>query len=765
MMKKLNILFLVLFAFLILSFVSCNADIYSREPGDYTGAGSNPVIDNYFTGEAPKNIDATKAYYSDRVVITFDAVPAADYYEVYRACVPRGVKVEDTTLEWSKLDYNLVDTGSRYVTYTDVIPINDRGEYYYCYKVRACSNVDYGNGVTVGEMSKVIEGWTLAAPLLLSASQGDYSDRVTLTWRQTEGVKGYLVYVLDSASSSWTIVNPDRLLPYIPGVETVSYDYVPSPLLYGKDLYFKVSSVSRGNEPSSMSVSRNGYTYIKGAPTQPKNAKASQGDYTDYIKLEWDKMSGDDKDQGFLWEVFRKTENSDDQLLFSFNGKDVSKFPANLKLEGSKYVYTDPAAGGLEYGVDYTYTIRATGKVENENGEIVDAIGQAVSVDGTLFAPPKNISIKANIPQDGPASFDFTIPTILGYKEEKGWTYVLYGRYNDGFSVGEFKEVATFSCESETTTFNYVFDEADKVNEFAISMRNSSGVETGRTDEIYSTVLSADAVSVEDVTVRSNIYDKNLVANENGVYPVLLAVDNLESFKTITVTARKADGSVVSTMQYSTDELVKNNFAIDSPSDPFEKYSYVISGESWFGRKTKESSPVEGYGALTPEKFIKVFEAYAMKPWEFAEKEGFPVQLVEKWKIENNSAYPGRYLHWKIDQHNMDSLGNISVPSEYHGGKLDYNSSTVQIVKGRVVFNLTNFGELEGICSNGQYVMNAVSIDGNSSDVSGTITVTGMYPAVIDFNSLSVSSYNFAGNYRLTMNNGLGTVDVKATAN
>lgn len=760
-----TIILSVLVAFL----VSCNADIFSRVPADYEGSGSKSETSAFFTGAAPQNISASQAFYTDSVVLTFDPVPGADYYEIYRAKSLRNIEsVSETSLEWVKLDHDIEDSSGKAIIYKDTIAQADRIDYRYHYKVRAGSNVDYGNSVSVGEFSNVVEGWTLAPPSSVNATQGEYTDRVKVTWPQTDLVKGYLLYVLNSNTSSWDLVNQDVLIPYSYGKDEISYDYYMDADYYGKDLYFRVSSVSSGNVESSMSVIRNGYTYVKGAPNQPTGVTASKGDYTDRIEIAWDKSGMDESGSGYVWEVYRGTATSDSVLIVSFNAqdlKDPSKIPDGLSLENDKYKYIDPVSSSVVAGETYTYTIRAISKItDEETQQEVDAIGQAATVEGSLMAPPKNISIKAILPEAGSSgAFEFSCVTPLGFTESKGWKYVLYGRYDDGSSEGGYEKLMEVDVAAGNTDFAYDFDPGDKRNEFAISLIDGTGTETDNTETLYSIVLSADAVSVDDIVVKSNSYNSSLTANGNGIYPVYLSVGNQEAFKTITVSVTTPDGAEES-IEYSIDDLKNSGFAVKSPEKPFEKYSYTVSGESWFGRKTKTSKVVEAYGAVTPEKFIKLFEAYAMKPWEFVDNPDFPDNLKTKWTAQNNSSNPAGYLHWKIDRQGTDSLGSVSVNSECHGGVLEYRSS-MNGFAGDVNFKLTNFGELEEIWSNGSYAMIKVEMDGHSNTVNGTVTVSGMYPATVDFNSLKVSGYAFAGNYNVTFSNELGSVSVAATRN
>ena len=206
---------------------------------------------------------------------------------------------------------------------------------------------------------------------------------------------------------------------------------------------------------------------------------------------------------------------------------------------------------------------------------------------------------------------------------------------------------------------------------------------------------------------------------------------------------------------------VKNNETLAdssfSPSVPGETWMYRLRGTDVFDRYSAWSDGVEGYGALTGNAFIKFFEAYALKPWEFVNKPDFPSNLKTKW---NKSK-----IHSLIDIHGMGSLGEETESSDFHNGTIYYHSYVGSGLSGDVDFKYTNFGELESICSNGSYKMAGVNMNGNGGKCSGTIKVTGMYPATVDFSSLGVTGYAFSGNYKLTQDNGRGLEEVEATRN
>ena len=203
-------------------------------------------------------------------------------------------------------------------------------------------------------------------------------------------------------------------------------------------------------------------------------------------------------------------------------------------------------------------------------------------------------------------------------------------------------------------------------------------------------------------------------------------------------------------------------------SKVFESYNYKIRGVDKFYSYSEWTAGLNGYGALTPEKFIKTFEAYALKPWEFINSEEFKNEhsdLVTKWGKSE--------IKTKIDAKGTGSLTTDNIFSSaivfiyentnYHNGRIGY-ASRQKDLKGDIRFKYENAGEMEGITANGEYNMTNVNSSGNNGSVSGVVTVTGMYPASVDFSSLSVQNYAFSGNYKGTMNYSGEEVAINVTA-
>ncbi len=749
-MKKTFYGLLIAFAMLL---ISCNADILTEDIPQYTGDPSRLNTSELFKGDAPRNIYASKSVYQDVVKVTFDSVPGADYYEIYRAKLPRDQRTYDPeTLEWLKNDTSIPDNGGKEIIFEDKPARAEKDSYYYLYKVKAASMYNSSNDIFEGEFSSVVEGWTLSPPQNLVTSQGEYKDRINLSWERIDNVRGYNVYKLNTAGI-WEQVN-DGIIASPVTEDTIEWSYTGlSDAELGKDVYFSVSAFSAGDEESSTSGVRNGYTFVEGAPNAPKGLTASAADYTDKIVISWEKPIGDDSgpERGYIWEIYRSTKNTDDVKIFEFNAYGLES-GGNIELKDGKYVYTD--TNNLKEGTEYTYTVRAIGKMENEEvqGTFIDLIGPSSRANGCIMSSPGKVSISVSYPEaENLGSFDITVEAPpIGYSEDKNWTYVLYGRSNDGTSAGGWNAIMTSGVSQYRAVMHVDYAEYP-YNEFAVTLRDLLAQETSIGNAV---LLVADSIDLEGLRIMSNRYNDKLTANSNGVYPVWLSIDGYERIKEIDL--RVNNGEPV---KISMKDLENEDFALSqySPDEPFEKYTYSVKAYSYFGRTTSWGTNETAYGAVTGEKFIKLFEAYAMKPWEFVEHADFPENLKNKW-ISNE-------IHVMIDKHGTGSLGDAETASEFHGGKITYHSGMGDGFTGTVTFTYSDFGELEGIYSNGTYSMVNVNMSGNGNTVTGVMSVSGMYPASVDFSSLKVSNYAFSGNYYVTQDNGSGRAAVAATVN
>ena len=212
MMKK---TLFVLVSVLLVMLVSCNLNLYTSAFSDQT---INTAIseDSSFDGSAPVVLTATKAGYTDKIVLSWSSVAGADYYQISRAVEGSSeftvlpVSVKETTYEDFRTNSNPLSSGVRYQ-----------------YKINARSNT-----VTLSETtnySPVAAGSLLCAPSELSAGKGASETGIVITWSTMPDVRKYAVYKSDSPSFD----KADNFIASVPALQNVgsqSYKYMISVL-------------------------------------------------------------------------------------------------------------------------------------------------------------------------------------------------------------------------------------------------------------------------------------------------------------------------------------------------------------------------------------------------------------------------------------------------------------------------------------------------------------------------------------------------------
>lgn len=132
------------------------------------------------TPNAPTNVLATDGTYSDKVRVTWNSVPDATFYEVFRADSSSGTKSQLTITTGTSHDNNTGTAGRTY--------------YYW---------VRSGNSNGHSAFSSYNTGWrAIPVPSNVQASDGTYSDKVQVTWNSVPDATYYQVWRSDSSGGA-----------------------------------------------------------------------------------------------------------------------------------------------------------------------------------------------------------------------------------------------------------------------------------------------------------------------------------------------------------------------------------------------------------------------------------------------------------------------------------------------------------------------------------------------------------------------------------
>ena len=130
----------------------------------------------------------------------------------------------------------------------------------------------------------------LLPPQNVEASQGDFTDKIRITWDDVPGAPYYKVYIEDF-SGNYIPLTGDWLT-------VTEYDhYSVNPCEYN---YYKISAATNANGANETELSSEDYGYSR--LMYPPNFTASAGDFTNYVHLEWDIVS-----QAAYYLLFRST--------------------------------------------------------------------------------------------------------------------------------------------------------------------------------------------------------------------------------------------------------------------------------------------------------------------------------------------------------------------------------------------------------------------------------------------------------------------------
>lgn len=262
---------------------------------------------------SPTGVSATDGTSSSHTIITWNTVPGATNYEVWRDVTP------------------VFNTAQKLITAGPVNQYYDSsgtpGAVYY-YRLRALSG-----GGSPGPYSSHDTGWRkLAYPGSVFASNGTSADHVHVTWDPVDGATHYKVYAntADDKNTAWELT-----FNWLD--ETEYFDTAANPV---QTYYYWV--VAAADSLGSQATDRNDFASDSGhkAPAAPTNVDATNGTYTDHVHITWDAVEGT-----VSYRVYRGTDT----------------YPQNATALGTWQSGTSYDDYSASTGTAYYYWVRATG--------------------------------------------------------------------------------------------------------------------------------------------------------------------------------------------------------------------------------------------------------------------------------------------------------------------------------------------------------------------------------------------------------------------
>lgn len=164
-------------------------------------------------------------FMKDRVQLEWGMEPIATHYRIYRSNAPEGPFTQIGEDQPAK---NTGDNPAQNEQFTDTVSIQ-KSQYYY-YRLTSVKALADGTKIESG-FSAVVKAFayssaddTLLPPQRISVSQGDYPDKITVSWEPVPTADGYLLYYSNTGTltpdlsqrgfeEEWQLLNNGKPIP------------------------------------------------------------------------------------------------------------------------------------------------------------------------------------------------------------------------------------------------------------------------------------------------------------------------------------------------------------------------------------------------------------------------------------------------------------------------------------------------------------------------------------------------------------------------
>lgn len=242
--------------FLILALLCCSFHLLATGPA----AASAP--------QAPSNVSASDGLYVNKVNIDWDTVPGAEKYVILRSEKPVSKGGVMTRLAILSRTY-----------YEDTPPRCGIIYYYWVRAVNAdgASRFSHAKGSCGTAGTEPMTG-TLQMPENVSATDGDFTDKIRVTWDRSAGAASYDIYRAEDFAAPKTRLGSTTGATFDDAAADCCIDY-----------YYWVKA-KKGGEESDFFYSDIGYRNCPVAA--PNDVNASDGDQEDAVLVTWQASTG-----------------------------------------------------------------------------------------------------------------------------------------------------------------------------------------------------------------------------------------------------------------------------------------------------------------------------------------------------------------------------------------------------------------------------------------------------------------------------------------
>lgn len=705
----------VLTLFLLFAFISCNADILINNGEILVPEGEdneNVDVPSEIKLDRPANINATKSFYSDSIVVSWTTVKNADFYTVEK--IAHDTEKATGSEQWVEVKETI--SSNHYIDNSSNLKPNT----YYSYRVTAHTN----NGIK-SDVSKSATGTILASPRDLKASKGTSESEIYLVWDEMPYVDSYVIYKSSSATISGVESEIIATVSAINGA-TNGYSYaIDKDREAGVELSFAVKAVGETGESASLSLPRVGYARNPNAPASPELVSTTRGESSSKITIKFSSM-----DSLADTIIVRSAPGAEEKTILDTSLSEADKGKLIIDEQGN-YVFDDSTAMS---GILYTYAIQS----KSDKG-----LSPATETEAYLLSPVTGV-ILTPVNEGEKFGYELSFKLPVGADDSNKTTKYSYSIKKTLKNGETSEEVVDETMISSIKTF-YPFEKVISLEEermelssISISVSNDLGE---KTSFVKSKPIDFIPDAIQSITASSNLKPRSGDnANSYGVYPVYIDWTS-DSNRNYILFRKGSDGSIVS---FKTDN---KNFK-DETTKSLVMYEYWVDASDALGRTHGEPHAKNAYGGIAPQTYKVMFESLSLKPWLI--QDYVPSEYRAWWK-NTDVAKKIEYGNAGDLSTQTQALGSASATDHFHGGTVNYNAS-MESIGAQIYFDYKNFGENPNWYVNGSYEMH-VNASGNGSAGTKTngFTIEGMYPGHVGLNNISVNKKDFSGSYTITI--------------
>lgn len=326
--------------------------------------------------------------------------------------------------------------------------VEDGVTYYYAICVAIVNQSGYEGYSEVDYVSAS----SLAPVSSISASQGEYSDRIELSWSGVDGAEDYQVYYRAYGSEGDWILATDELFPKpesdpSTGLWTASFIKDAGTSSAGLRYSFCVKPVDREGNVSQ----RNPAASAVGNMLGPASivVDVSRGEYSDSILISWNAIPG-----------------ATQYLVQGFNGEGEDAMEIFREIvvpdgEGMSVVFsTDNVSSEAEYGLSQSYWFSITPQYNSQS-----SVTSTKRVEGWWVMPPRDIVASKAASAEG--------TTVSWSPVADASRYYIYRR-----PLGSISSWQQIASTTDTNFIDYILDSGDNYSntsyEYTVSTRIGS---------------------------------------------------------------------------------------------------------------------------------------------------------------------------------------------------------------------------------------------------------------------------------------------------